>query len=388
MSDVELLRDLVETVASEQGYKDCRIHLKPFSTGGANYTSQLYYVTLLLEGKDDLNLFAKVACVSEHVRKQTSFKIYDTEMYFYTDLLKRYQELEEKHKVPEEHRLATVKFYGCKKEYLKEILILENLSSKGYESYDRFKTFDWEYASKAVTELAKLHALSIALNKQSPEEFKSLSKRLKYDMKAGNLKTIIENVISMALAVIKEENREKLEVFIKKSQEYEFDYFYKVQHEPVIMHGDFRASNIMHRLHEDGHLEVVLLDYQMLNISNPAIDLMYFIFSGSDQEFRRQHYSQLLDHYHTELSNALTRLGVDVDTTYSKENFEADLKEVQPYGLLVGMMMVPMVTVLAEDAPDMSTASGDLANFAIPPNQLAITRLNELVEDFIKWGVL
>ncbi|XP_014368554.2 uncharacterized protein LOC106718867 [Papilio machaon] len=387
MSDAEL-RDLVQTVASEQGFKDCRIHLKPFSTGGANYTSQLYYVTLLAEGKDDLNLFAKVACVNEHVRKQTPFKIYDTEMYFYTELLKRYQDLEEKHNVPEQHRLATVKFYGCRKEYLKEIIILENLSSMGYESYDRFKTFDWEYASKAVTELAKLHALSIALSKQSPEEFQILSKQLKYDLKAETFKPMIENIISMALAVIKEENRGKLEAFIQESQEYELDYFYKVQHQPVIMHGDFRASNIMHRLREDGYLEVVVLDYQMLNISNPAIDLMYFIFSGSDEEFRRQHYRQHLDHYHMELGNSLKRLGVDIDTTYSKENFEADLKEVQPYGLLVGMMMVPMVTVLAEDAPDMSTATGDLAQFAIPPNQLAIARLNGLVEDFIRWGVL
>lgn len=62
--------------------------------------------------------------------------------------------------------------------------------------------------------------------------------------------------------------------------------------------------------------------------------------------------------------------------------------QVQPYGLFVGLMMVPMVTVLEEDAPDMSTATGDLAHFAIPPNQLAITRLNGLVEDFVSWGIL
>lgn len=72
----------------------------------------------------------------------------------------------------------------------------------------------------------------------------------------------------------------------------------------------------------------MVLDYQMLNISNPVIDLMYFIFSGSDQEFRKHHYRPLLDHYHNELSNTLTRLDVDVNTTYSKEDFEADLKEV------------------------------------------------------------
>lgn len=80
---------------------------------------------------------------------------------------------------------------------------------------------------------------------------------------------------------------------------------------------------------QDGKLELVVLDYQILNVSNSVIDLMYFIFSGSDEEFRGKHYHQLLDYYHAELSASLDRLGVDPLTTYPKKDFDSDVKEVR-----------------------------------------------------------
>ncbi|XP_014368550.2 uncharacterized protein LOC106718864 [Papilio machaon] len=387
MSDAEqLVRDLVQKIAEEQGYGDCHIELKSFTTGGANYTSQLFHITITAPDKDDLKLFAKIASVGEQIRKQTPFKMFETEIYFYTELLKHYQDLEEKHNVPKQHRLATVKFYGCNKEYLNEILVLEDLSSLGFDIHDRFKSFDWEYAARSIVELAKLHALSIAFSKEKPEEYDVLAKFLSFELNSEDFKPMMENMARSALAVVKEENRWRLEAHLQKMKDLKSSHYFRPLNCPVVTHGDFRPSNLMHRVHEDGRLELVPVDYQMLKVSNPGIDLMYYIFGGSDEDFRDKHYHQLLDYYHEQLSNALVRLDIDPVKTYPKEAFDSDIKEVEPYGIFVGMMMVPLLTVDAENAPSMD--GGDLSDFLIKPNGLAISRLNGIINSFIKLGVL
>lgn len=259
MSDAEqLVRDLVQKIADEQGYEDPFIELKSFTTGGANYTSQLYHITISASTKDDLKLFAKIASVGEHIRKQTPFKMFETEMYFYTELLKHYQDLEEKHNVPKQHRLATVTFYGCNKEYLKEILVLEDLSSHGFDIHDRFKSFDWEYAATSIVELAKFHALSIAFSKEMPDEYKSLADMLSFEMDSENFKPMMENMTRTALSVVKEENRGRLEAYLLTTKELKYTHYYRPLNCPVVIHGDFRPSNLMHRVREVRNTDTIV----------------------------------------------------------------------------------------------------------------------------------
>ncbi|CAK1584111.1 unnamed protein product [Parnassius mnemosyne] len=386
MSDTEqLLCSLLKTIATEHDYKDCETKLQSFSTEAANHTSQLHHITLSATGKDDLKLFAKSAIVNENIRAQTQFEIFETEMFFYSELLKQFQEMEKHHNVPTEHRLATVKFYGCNREHLKEILVLEDLSAQGFDIYDRLKSFDWNHASKAVTELSKLHALSIAYSKEYPEKFDALYTKLHKDI--DNIKSFLQIIINKTMMVIKGENKVKVGAFLQKVQFDEFKKFHMPSRRPVIAHGDFRASNLMHRTREDGQLEVVIIDYQMLQISNPIVDLMYFIFTGSDEEFRAKHYHQLLDHYYLELCNALTRLDVDSNEVYPKEDFECELKKIQPYGLIISLLLLPMVTVDDGNVRKLDVTD-DINDLAINPNELAATRLNGVINDYVRLGVL
>ncbi|CAH2041957.1 unnamed protein product, partial [Iphiclides podalirius] len=388
MSDAErALRGVLQTISKEYGYCDEYTTLEQFSTGGANYTSQLYHIKLSAPGKDDLRLFAKVACVSESVRAQMPFRIYETETFFYTQLLRKYQQLEERHNVPHQHRLATAKYYGSCEEYLNEVLVLEDLSSKGFETHDRLKSYEWEYAAKSVREMAKLHALSIALFTEEPEEVDKISETLKISMDMEQMKQMMKGMAESIFVVVKEENKARLQSYLNSLEDMKADHYFKVRRMPVIAHGDFRPSNLMHKNLENGGVEVVAQDYQTLRVSNPICDLFYFIFSGSDEEFRAKHYHQLLDHYYKELCNALARLGVDADSTYSREDFKYEIKEVRSYGLLIGIMMMPVLTVEAENAPDMRESTR-LEDFIIKPNELAAKRLNGVINDFIKLGVL
>ncbi|KAK9755039.1 Ecdysteroid kinase-like family [Popillia japonica] len=49
---------------------------------------------------------------------------------------------------------------------------LENLKCQGYETGDRFVGFDYAHAELIVKDLAKFHAIPIAMQKLKPKEFK------------------------------------------------------------------------------------------------------------------------------------------------------------------------------------------------------------------------
>ena len=78
-------------------------------------------------------------------------------------------------------------------------------------------------------------------------------------------------------------------------------------------------------------MEFKILDLQTLQPGSPAADLIYFIITGSDEEFRAKYYQKLIDHYYSELSAALKRLNLDPEKTYSREDLEYELKEVMMF---------------------------------------------------------
>ncbi|XP_045777988.1 uncharacterized protein LOC123875927 [Maniola jurtina] len=384
----EVLNEILAKVAKEQGYEDCQISSKQISSGGANYTSFIYQASISAPNNEELKLFVKVAVAGEKMRSFAPFSIFEIESFGYNVLLKRYKELEEKYKVPEVHRLVTPKFYGHSQEYLREAIVLEDLSASGYTAYDRFKSVDWEYASKSVQNLAKLHALSIAWSIEDPEGFKATDTISKVDSLDG-IMAYMDTVITTALEVTREENKERVSKFVRKIRD-DKDYmlmFYKPMKRPVIGHGDYRPSNLMHKVNEDGTVDIISIDYQTLQQANPILDLMYFIFSGSDKKFRDKHFKQTLELYYTELCAALRRLDLDPNEIYPREDFDYELQKVMPYGLMLAMFCLLVVTVEEADAP---TVSKDIAltDFALPPSTLYKERLNDIVDDFVAMGIL
>ncbi|XP_069361560.1 uncharacterized protein [Maniola hyperantus] len=384
----EVLNEILAKVAKEQGYEDCQISAKRISSGGANYTSFIYQASISAPNKEELKLFVKVAVAGEKMRSIAPFRIFEIESFAYNVLLTKYKELEEKHNVPEEHRLVTPKFYSSSEEYLREAIVLEDLSASGYITYDRFKSIDWEYASKSIQNLAKLHALSIAWSIEDPEGFKATDTISMVDALDG-IMAYLATVITNALEVTREENKERLSKFAQKIRE-DRDFmvmFYKPIKRPVIGHGDYRPSNLMHKVNEDGTVNIISIDYQTLQRGNPILDLMYFIFTGSDKKFRDNHFKQTLELYYTELCAALRRFDLDPNEIYPREDFDYELQKVMPFGLTTAMFCLLLVTVDEQDAP---TVSKDIAitDFALNPSTLYKERLNDIVDDFVAMGII
>ncbi|KAI8420513.1 hypothetical protein MSG28_008986 [Choristoneura fumiferana] len=389
MTDGQLsLRSLLDKVTLEQNYDNHDVTITPISTGGGNYTSELFLVTIKSETKQDLKLFAKVANIGSTFREEIPItQFYETERFVYEKLVGIYGEIEDKNNVPEEHRLYFPKYYGCNPKLYEETIVLEDLSVRGYTTYDRLKSIDWNYARTAVKELAKIHALSFAYAEENPEEFAKVAEKMLYEIKGPEekIKLVWGKMVENVVVATKEENRERLESYLKENVTKLRDHW-KPLRRTVLTHGDFRPSNLMHKTKEDGNLDIITVDYQTVRTGCVATDLLYLIFTGSDEQFRAQHYEELVEEYYRQLTAALRRLGLDPEMVYSREDFDYELKESLPFGLAVAVFVLPIVTVEAANAPKLGEM--DLENWNIDTSQLFPVRVNEIVNDYVKWGVI
>lgn len=244
----QILNTLLQQIAKEQNFVNYDLKVEPISSGGANYTSSLHNITIT-EGNKCVHMFAKVAAVGEVMRTQAP-KFFKTESFAYTQLIKIYNKLQEEHQVPKEHRLVFPKFYGCNTKFYEETIVLENLITEGYQAYDRFQCIDWEYAKSAFNELAKLHALAFAYGEYHPEEFSKVLEDLKFIFDTENemMSGYFVKIIEKALSVINDGNRGMLQRYFESETSRMYLEYMKWNKRPVLGHGDYRPSNLMHRI--------------------------------------------------------------------------------------------------------------------------------------------
>ncbi|XP_059046542.1 uncharacterized protein LOC131842072 [Achroia grisella] len=387
----EKLDSLLKDIVKEQNFVKPKVTINPISSDGANYSSSLYTITVTESGKEDLHLFAKILLIKQDI--PLPIDMVDIEQLFYRELLKKYEDIQNAHNVPSTKRLVVPKFYGCNPfEPYAETIVLENLAAKGYTTYDRFKPIDWDYATKAIDSLAKFHALSVAYSEEYPEEFKQLAEKIKgtSDMMTGIIQHMYQQRIDTTLSVTSEKHKNKLKKYLETEVRIESMFKTKLQG-PFLCHGDYRASNLMHKVNEDGSLEVIPIDFQTIKVGSPLVDLFYLIFTGTDKKFRRQHFQDLTDYYYQELSNALRSFNLDPDVIYPKRAFDLELKEHLPYALVTAIYTLPIITVESQDAPTVGFENG-VEGFdgflKAKTGSLYPERMNGVINDFFRWGII
>ncbi|XP_063389644.1 uncharacterized protein LOC134675363 [Cydia fagiglandana] len=342
----ERLRKVLNCIVQEKFPNASDVKIKPYSTDGANYTSVLFEASIVTP-EDTFELFAKVESMGDHL-KDTSQHLSNIENFVFTSLTGAYAKLEGKYGIKE--KFIFPKFYKS----VDGVVVMENLAFKGYEVYDRFKSIDWNYASKSVEALARFHSLSFAFKNECPEEFRKAGEVLNIPM-AIYTSFHSDGQSDAAMAALDEEDREKLIKLLEGSKGLSKGLdLTETRETAVIVHGDYRASNLMHK-EVNGEYHVIPVDYQTARLGCPASDLLYFIVMGSDQQFRKLHYHQLLDHYYQHLTLMMTKFGLQPDEVYGREEFESDIKAKLPVALSFAAIGLPFVTVDADSAPNFAS---------------------------------
>lgn len=102
----------------------------------------------------------------------------------------------------------------------------------------------------------------------------------------------------------------------------------------VMNHGDIWINNMMFRSDEAGDtVAVKLIDFQIAFWASPVPDLLYFLLSSVADDIKTDHYDDLIEFYHEQLTSALKQLKYDQHIPTLSELNE-DLLEKGGFGRL------------------------------------------------------
>ncbi|XP_046968892.1 uncharacterized protein LOC124536404 [Vanessa cardui] len=262
--------------------------------------------------------------------------------------------LQDQANIPAEDRFKIAKGY---EETNNEAIILENLCKRGYKRFDKTESISLKFVELGVQELAKLHGISFVIEKKMPKYFK-------------------EKIAALGASYHFDDDWNEL---LQKVFKYTANLF------------DDKTKNKIERLtptllEKNGEpVELMIIDYQLIEYGSPIKDLILFLYFGSDREFRREHVNKLKELYFETLSRFLQYFDIDVETIFPRQKFEKTYREWLDYGLV---MCLYFSVFLIPANSSMNLKDMNLKDCPFNPDEAVEKMIRELVEDFIEWGYL
>lgn len=312
---------------------------KEFLLPGENYGSTIMSVDAVIRRtengeKENLHMIAKMVPRTKFQRE--IFKSSHTfwkEVSMYKTVNVAYRQLEKDHGINENELFDILpKYYGSRYSLDPEVdfdddavILLENLKHCGYYIGRREVGYDLDHSKLAVRAMARFHALGIAMRYKNPEMFEKLrviSKSIEINMedfKDSNLpvlKCIKENPVTNEYydrcAKLLTDEQLMTEWFTQPEGPW-----------ATIIHSDFWVNNIMFHKDQNGHVDdVKFVDFQNYVYSKPIRDLIFFLYSSTDDDVQANHIDELVDLYYDTFIAVLKRLDCDV-TPFARENYNA-----------------------------------------------------------------
>ena len=111
-----------------------------------------------------------------------------------------------------------------------------------------------------------------------------------------------------------------------------------------IVHGDYWINNMMFQYDADNRpVDIKMVDWQISKLAHPSRDVVYFLYSCSTSETRKNHLDHLLSHYFTTLTSSLQLLGVDPDEAGSYDDFLDVMKDNFLWAMFISFLLLPLI---------------------------------------------
>lgn len=126
-----------------------------------------------------------------------------------------------------------------------------------------------------------------------------------------------------------------------------------------------------------------------MRYSNPATDIVYFLYLSTDSTFRAQHMTDILSVYYESFTSFLKLYDIDSSSIYSKDSFEDDVQEMLPFGLLITLIELRIVTTtfdreISESKLDLDQCTSNEGKDEI----LLKVRVDDVVKESLQNGIL
>ncbi|CAH0598420.1 unnamed protein product [Chrysodeixis includens] len=348
------LHSSISEVAHSLGIKEFHYDVDYISGKRENYIANVFRVLIKGDGGKNINVIVKTLVNTE--RQVLFHKLHEREVLVYDNVINKYKDMQ---KVLYEHeRLVLSDCYFWNMEKANEIIVLEDLKIKGFDVDDKvskLEYLDFEQICAVMSELAKFHALSFVYEKQDPKKFSKVKLTFEdivyqnHFLNNSKLRNYYFESFQMSLNQVKNlDAKRKLQRIESKLLDLLQMYTKSGDHN-VLCHGDLWVNNMLFKKEGDQRSKIALIDFQAMRYANPVTDLLYFLFVCTDSIFRHEHLDQLKIIYYDSLKVFLTKFDIDVEKIYSRETFNKDIDEFVPYGLLIALIELRVVSIPHEE---------------------------------------
>ncbi|CAH2011337.1 unnamed protein product [Acanthoscelides obtectus] len=162
-----------------EGFAEYEIRRTGNTGKSDGYLGLIFFVTVNGVTKDKqpkrLDLVLKVSKDNAYLKENTTVvSAFLQEMLIYEKVLPTFDAFQKEKGVVDIFK-SYPKCYKCLHLHRKEVIVLQNLKSLGFELHDRKKTMNFRHARAVLREYGKLHAISFALKDQREEIFNALA---------------------------------------------------------------------------------------------------------------------------------------------------------------------------------------------------------------------
>ncbi|XP_036321682.1 uncharacterized protein LOC118735818 [Rhagoletis pomonella] len=349
----EFLQDVLKEYFKDDTLEVREIVVKS-ALGGANvgsgYASEMHRATFNLARKDGTGRFSVI--IKDHPKGYTGVvahksKLFKREIVAYKEILPRVEELLAS--IADKTKIAPACYYTT--ETPEPFVVLEDMQLTGFENFEKGRLLNLDYTLPAIERLAKLHACSAVIAKETPEVLEifheaPISRNPDRKDFLGffpvNIRCVAEELTHWkGYEEITEKMFKLAETVLQNAvQMYEcHDQGFR-----VFNSADLWIDNLMFHINNDTKEpdEVVLLDFQLSYYGSPAVDLNYFLFGSLNENVRKVHFKYIVREYHRILKETLEKLHYDGEIPTLKDiNIELIKNSLQ--GVIAATCLTPLI---------------------------------------------
>ena len=267
-------------------------------------------------------------------------RVFNVEILMYTKIRTTLETLLQS-RTGSDIKLPFATYYDGVCDGLNDCLCLEDLRPEGYVMPDKYKGLNFQQADLTMKELAKFHAYTYFFIRQTGESFFD-DENLKQYAKAGWLEPefiglmheMFGGAMRAALNVLEKHDPELTEKFrtaVKDTPNIVKNAITTISRTdtlyfPIICHGDFWCNNILFK-YENGSVDetkpigIKFVDFQQSHRGNIYEELLYFIFTSTTPEFRKEYLTRVLDSYYESFTGTLDELKFPKPINFTKGFF-------------------------------------------------------------------
>ncbi|XP_037052174.1 uncharacterized protein LOC119085779 [Bradysia coprophila] len=371
------LEDELSIIAKNHQFLEYTIQLDNGSKHGDGFMATMVGVTLRgqqyhngLKMNFELPLICKL--LPDSIERRETFSaavLFEREVFFYKTVLPIFIKfLEDRNiNVHDEFSMYPKCFVTLYEPQLDHhLIIMENLRSSGYDMWPKTVPIDFDAAAGVLTELGKFHAISLGILDQRREIFDDifrLSEPFRELFKGnGATETMVSGAIQETIDVLEDETEIAVMQTVKDNYESWFREYLSCDAAgrfSVLNHGDLWNNNMMFNL-KSNRQQLRFVDFQLLRLASPVLDITYYICSSTTQEIH-QRFNDLLKIYYDALATFLTKMGSDPNKLFTFNDLQDQFRQFGKYGLIFTPILAGVMVSESKDIIDMDSIKQDTA---------------------------